>query len=126
MLEITSMNNNVQFLLYRVTDTRRSYELWGLPNSEEVIDSLKIGIPLIVVGLLVFYFSTINSGKNKNKDSSSNTGCIGMIIIGIGAIALFPLLTWIEYMAVSGMSIFFGIIILLILISVIYNFIKKT
>ncbi len=96
-----------------------------MPNSEEVIFSLKIGIPLIIVGLLVFYFSTFNSGKNKNKDSSSNAGCIGIILIGIGAITLFPLLTWIEYIAVSGMSIFFGIVILIILISVICNYIKK-
>lgn len=35
--------------------TDRSYEITGLTDGDEVVESLKIGIPLILLGILIAY-----------------------------------------------------------------------
>ena len=84
----------------------RSFDIVGLSNKEEIIDALKIGIPLIIIGFLIAYFSMWRKSNNdKRNENGSTVGCIGVIIIVIGFLVLIPLWTWIEAIAVIIVSI---------------------
>lgn len=94
-------------------DNTRTYDIIGLADGDEIMDALAIGIPLIIVGFLIAWFTMWGkSEEEKQKDSGNNIGCIGVLIIIIGLFALLPLLTWIEAIITSIVSI--GIIIGLI------------
>ena len=88
---------------------QRSFEVFGFPNGEQIGDSLKIAVPLLLIGLfLVFIIAKGNEG-NKTKDT---LGCIGWIILLIGVFFLFPLLIWVEGIVASiwGILLIIGII----------------
>lgn len=106
--------------------TERSYEVIGLPDGDEVGDSLKIAIPLLAIGLLIafFYFSGRNESEKKDE-SSFNFGCVGIILIGIGVIFLLPLLAWVEYIFVNIMNIGIFIAVVVFIIFLIYSFFSR-
>ena len=106
--------------------TERSYEVIGLPDGDEVGDSLKIAIPLLVIGLLIafFYFSG-RSETEKNDNSTFNFGCVGIILIGIAVIFLLPLLAWVEYIFVNIMNIGIIIAVVVFVIFLIYSFFSR-
>lgn len=96
-------------------DNTRTYDIIGLPDGDEIMDALKIAIPLIVVGFLIAYiFMWGKSDEDKQKGEGSSMGCIGVIIMGIGFFCLLPLLAWVEAIAVSFVTIaaLFGVIFL--------------
>lgn len=87
-------------------DNTRTYDIIGLPDGDEIMDALKIAIPLIVVGFLIAYiFMWGKSDEDKQKGEGSSMGCIGVIIMGIGFFCLLPLLAWVEAVFVSLISI---------------------
>jgi len=106
--------------------TERSYEVIGLPDGDEVGDSLKIAIPLLAIGLIIafFYFSGRNASE-KRDESSFNFGCVGIILIGIGVIFLLPLLAWVEYIFVNIMNIGIFIAVVVFIIFLIYSFFSR-
>ena len=99
--------------------TKRSYEIQGLPKGDTVFDSLKIGVPLIILGIIIAY---LGDGRKKDAKSTSNDySWIGILIVFVGFFFLFPVLTWLEYILVNlislGILIFFVIVILVLIFS---------
>lgn len=100
----------------------RLYDIVGLADGDEISNALGIGIPLIIVGLLIAYFSM---WRNKDNEKGSTIGCIGIVIIGIGLFALLPLWTWVEAIGVTLVNVIIGIGIILAIIYYIYKALKK-
>lgn len=106
--------------------SERSYEVTGLPDGDEVGESLLIAIPLLLVGFLIAYgFMWSKKEPNKASDTSTNIGCFGVIIMAIGVFFLFPLLTWVEYIFVSIYSIGIVIVVVGVILYLIYSAFKK-
>lgn len=104
----------------------RTYDIVGLADGDEIIDSLKIGIPLIIAGFLIAYFSMWRkTDKEKQSGEGSTIGCIGIIIIGIGLFALLPLWTWVEAIGVTLVSVVICLAIIFAIIYFIYKAMKK-
>lgn len=104
----------------------RLYDVVGLADGDEIANALKTGIPLIIVGLLIAYFSMWRkTGKEKQSEKGSTIGCIGIIIIGIGLFVLLPLWTWVEAIGVTLVSIVFGLAIIFAIVYYIYEALKK-
>ena len=104
----------------------RTYDIVGLADGDEIANALKIGIPLIIVGLLIAYFSMWRKTDNeKQNEKGSTIGCIGIIIIGIGLFALLPLWTWGEAIGVTLVNIVFGLAIIFAIVHYIYKALKK-
>lgn len=94
----------------------------NLADGDEISNALEIGIPLIIVGLLIAYFSM---WRNKDNEKGSTIGCIGIVIIGIGLFALLPLWTWVEAIGVTLVNVIIGIGIIFAIIYYIYKALKK-
>lgn len=104
----------------------RTYDIVGLADGDEIVNALKIGIPLIIVGLLIMYFSMWRKAdKEKQGGKGSTIGCIGIIIVGIGFFILLPLWTWVEAIGVTLVSVVFGLAIIFAIIYYIYEALKK-
>lgn len=114
------------FVAYKCVAQRyrpeRTYDIVGLADGDEISNALGIGIPLIIVGLLIAYFSM---WRNKDNEKGSTIGCIGIVIIGIGLFALLPLWTWVEAIGVTLVNVIIGIGIILAIIYYIYKALKK-
>ena len=67
---------------------QRSFEVFGFPDGELMGDSLKIAIPLLLIGL--FFVFVIAKG-NKGSKTKDTLGCIGWIILLIGVFFLIPI-----------------------------------
>ena len=104
----------------------RLYDVVGLADGDEIANALKIGIPLIIVGLLIaYFFMWRKTDKEKQSETGSTIGCIGIIIIGIGLFVLLPLWTWVEAIGVTLVSIVFGLAIIFAIVYYIYEALKK-
>lgn len=86
----------------------------GLPSGNEVTVGLIIAIFIIPIGYLIL----------RNSKENSSVGCLGTLFIGVGIIALLPMIAWfcsIMQLVVSiGLLIFIAVIII-ILIYKIFN-----
>lgn len=107
--------------------SKRSYEVIGLPEGDEISSSLETAIPLLIIGFLISYFFMWSKRAQKRKnDKTTNIGCLGIIIMGVGVFFLFPLLAWVEFIFVNILSIGFAIFVIMIIIYFIYKlFVKK-
>ncbi|MDE6191655.1 MAG: hypothetical protein K2G47_08560 [Muribaculum sp.] len=104
----------------------RSFDIVGLADGDEIIDALKLGIPLIVLGLLIVYIPRWRKSDKENQDEKGSTiGCIGMVIIGIGFLILIPLWTWVETIVVTLVSVVFVLAIIFLIVSYVYDELKK-
>ena len=104
----------------------RTYDIVGLADGYEITNALKIGIPLMIAGLLIAYFSMWRkTDKEKQNENVSTIGCIGIIIIGIGLLILIPLWTWVEAIGVTLVSVVFGLAIIFVIAYYIYEALKK-
>lgn len=104
----------------------RTYDIVGLADGDEITNALKIGIPLIITGLLIAYFSMWRkTDKEKQNENGSTIGCIGIILIGIGFFVLIPLWTWVEAIGVTLVSVVFGLAIIFVIAYYIYEALKK-
>jgi hypothetical protein len=104
----------------------RSYEIIGLAKGDEIADSLKIAIPLLIVGFLIAYiFMWSKNAQSKENNSSTNIGCLGLVIMAIGAFFLMPLLAWFEFIFVNIMTIGFAIVVVGVIIYFIYSALTK-
>lgn len=102
----------------------RGYEIWGLAGGKEIWKSILISLPFFIVGILMLVFAgkgNSNEQSKKNSSLSDNSGCIGVILVGIGLFCLLPLLDWVEFIGVSIMKLFFIVAILVLIISGIYK-----
>lgn len=92
---------------------QRSFEAFGFPDGEQIGDSLKIAIPLLLIGFFIVFVITKGNEGSKTKDT---LGCIGWIILLIGVFFLLPLFIWVEGIAVSilGILLIIGIIFCII------------
>ena len=95
---------------------QRSFEVFGFPDGEQMGESLKIAIPLLLIGL--FFVFVIAKG-NKGSKTKDTLGCIGWIILLIGVFFLFPLLIWVEGIVASIWNILLVIGIVIVIIGVI-------
>lgn len=99
----------------------RSYEVVGLADGDEIANSLAIGIPLLIVGFLIAWFTMWSkSEEERQKEEGFGCGCFGVIIMGVGLIALLPLLTWVEFVVSSIV----GVVIVIAVICLIVFWIK--
>lgn len=98
--------------------SERTYDIIGLPDGDEIMDALKIGIPLLIAGFIIAYiFMWSKSNEEKQKEEGTTMGCIGVIIVmGIGFLALLPLWAWVEAIATTLVSIVFVVGIIFIII----------
>lgn len=101
--------------------SERSYDIIGLADGDEIIEALQLGIPLLIIGFLIAYFSM----WRKQSEKGSTIGCIGIIIIGLGFIVLLPLWTWVEAIGVTLVNVVIGIGIIFAIIYYIYETMKK-
>ena len=106
--------------------TERSYEVIGLADGDEIAESLKIAIPFLIVGFLIAYiFIWSKKDTSKTDGASTNIGCLGIIIMAVGAFFLLPLLAWVEYIFVNIMTIGFAIVVVGVIIYFIYSALTK-
>lgn len=106
--------------------SERSYDIIGLADGDEIIEALQLGIPLLVIGFLIAYFSMWRkTNKEKQSEKGSTIGCIGIIIIGIGFIVLLPLWAWVEAIGVTLVSVVIGLGIVFAIVYYIYETMKK-
>jgi hypothetical protein len=106
--------------------TERTYEIIGLADGDEIAESLKIAIPLIIVGFLIAYiFMWSKKEASNTSDASTNIGCLGIIIMAIGAFFLLPLLAWVEYIFVNIMTIGIAIVVVGVILYSIYSVLTK-
>ena len=120
------------FMLFNIVSfaqrysSERSYDIIGLPEGDEIGDSLKKAIPLLLIGFIIAYiFMWSKKAQSANNSSSQNIGCLGIIIMAIGAFFLLPLLAWVEYIFVNIATVGFAIFIVGIIIFIIYSALKK-
>lgn len=111
---LTVMIGSMCSFLCNAQTYRRSYEVTGLPKSNTVVDSLMIGVPLLIIGfVLAWLFMWKDANNEKPKEGFPVIGIIGLFIMGIGFVFLLPLLVWIE--AIGGILISIAILIGIIL-----------
>lgn len=104
----------------------RIYDIVGVADGDEVLESLKLGIPLLAVGFLIAYFSMWRKPDKETQNSSGTAiGCIGLIIMAVGFFMLIPLWTWVEAIGMTLISVAFGLAIIFAIIYFIYNSFKK-
>ena len=105
----------------------RSFE-FGLPDGDEIGKCLIIAFPFILVGFLIanyVWWSKTEAERRNTTSIGNNFGCFGIVLIGIGFVCLFPLLTWIEYIFVSIYSLAFAIFVIAIIIYGLISLFKK-
>jgi predicted membrane channel-forming protein YqfA (hemolysin III family) len=107
--------------------TRRGYEEVGLANKDEVIESLTIAVPLLVVGFLIAYiFMWSKKNPSKISNTSANIGYFGIIMMVVGLFFLVPLLSWFEFIFVNIMTFGVAMFVVGIIVYLIYSaFTKK-
>jgi hypothetical protein len=90
---------------------QRSYERYKgpLPSSEVIKESLTYGIPILLIGFFVIKALS----KAKDSNTTTNFGCLGMLMVAGGILCLYPLLIWIE----TIVNVLLGIAILIFYIS---------
>ena len=83
----------------------------------DALDSLKIAIPLLIVGFLIAYiFMWSKKDISKEDNTSTNIGCFGVIIMGIGAIFLLPIISLTQDIINNIKTIGFAIVFIAIII----------
>jgi hypothetical protein len=106
--------------------TKRSYEIIGLPDGSEIGDALKIAIPLLIIGFLITYiFMWRKKAQEEKENNSQYIGCLGVILMAVGAFFLIPLLAWVEAIFVSALGIVIALVVVAVIIGLIYSFFKK-
>lgn len=88
----------------------RFFEDIGLPDGDEISESLAIALLLILIGFVITYIFT---RSEKSKNEGSNWGCLGIIILLIGVFFLLPLLAWVEVIFSSILSLGLCLIIII-------------
>ena len=85
-------------------DGKRTYDIIGLANENEIGECLIKGIPFLLIGLILLCYnikcSQIAMKENK-EEKGSWSGCLSLILIGIAVLIMLPLLAWIEAVFVS-------------------------
>lgn len=82
--------------------SERGYEVIGLPAADEIIESLQMAIPALIIGLIISYiFMWSEKGQSRTDNLSRYISYIGMILMVFGLICLLPLWAWIEYFYVN-------------------------
>lgn len=115
-----------KFCYARRGSSERAIDLLGIAKQDEVVKSLKISIILILIGLIVIYFTVWNKKDVDKIDNLNLTfGYQGKIMVGIGLIFLIPLWTWIEYWLIYIFSYGFIILIIIVVLILLYNFFKS-
>ena len=108
------------FLFTGCDPKKRAYEVVGLPQQKDIGSSLKLGIPVLILGFLL----CIIAAKWMNKDEQSEKITfktviffLGIATIVAGVVILFPVLLWIEAI-MGGLMIFLGAIALAVILIV--------
>lgn len=102
----------------------RSFEVTGLPDGKEVMETLPAGLGYIALGIILIAIIVRRGNQNDNSMDSPvekglfGCGCLSLII---GVVYLVPLLTWIEYGFVSVVCIIAIISVVIIAINWIIN-----
>jgi len=122
---IAFLNSNI--ILSQRRYSEKGYEIVGLPDGDKIADSLIIGLPILLVGFLIAYFSmwSKEAQSKKEKNTSSNIGCIGVIIMIIGLFFLLPILLWLEFIFSSIYALGIGLFVVIFIIYGIYQLLNK-
>lgn len=87
----------------------------GLPQGSEVVIGLIVAFVILPLGYWII----------QNSKNNSYGGCLGMILMGTGMIALLPLLSWLFSIIGLVVGVGFLIFIAFIIIALVYNVLNK-
>jgi hypothetical protein len=93
----------------------RDFPNIGLPQGSEVGIGFIVALIVLPLGFMII---------RSSKDSSYG-GCLGMILMGIGIIALLPLLAWLFSIINLVVGIGFLAFIVLAIIALVYKLLNK-
>jgi len=125
-LTLSSVLASITCFAQRGRRSERSFEVIGLPDGGEIGEALKISIPLLVIGFLIAYIFMWSKKDNSKTDAPSTyIGCVGVIMMLVGAFFLLPLLAWAELIFTSIFSIVIVVIAVAVIIGLIYSLFKK-
>ena len=96
-----------------------TYEITGVASGEEIVESLKIAIPLILIGLFIAWLFMWR--HQDSNDGSTGIGCLGILIMGAGFFCLIPLFSWLEFGFGVIITILGGIAIIYYLIKALFK-----
>jgi hypothetical protein len=113
--------------------SKKGYEIAGLPNKDEIGESLMIAIPLILIGFLICYFVWWNK-KTDPKDSGAEAatgakgviGCLGFLVLLTGLFFLLPILAWVELIGTVAIRLGIVFIVIAVIIYSLYTWSKKS
>ena len=100
---------------YEPRGRMRDFPNIGLPQGSEVGIGCIVALIVLPLGFIII---------RSSKDSSYG-GCLGMILMGIGIIALLPLLAWLFSIINLVVDIGFLAFIVLVIIALVYNLLNK-
>lgn len=100
---------------YEPRGRMRDFPNIGLPQGSEVGIGCIVALIVLPLGFIII---------RSSKDSSYG-GCLGMILMGIGIIALLPLLAWLFSIINLVVGIGFLAFIVLVIIALVYNLLNK-
>ena len=112
------------FIVFSQRYSDRSYDIIGLANGDKISECISNGLPFLILGIIIIFFSLSSSqkeAKEKGQSSGSPWGCLGMILVGVSAIIMLPLLAWIEAATVSIITL----LSILAILFLIWESIKK-
>lgn len=96
-----------------------------LADSDEIIETLKIALPLLIIGFSLAYFFLWRSNTKDVSQSGRNIGCFGIILLVIGVIISYPLFQWFRYLFVNGFLIVIALFIIGFVIYHIFSWLNK-
>ena len=123
MVSLSSIINTILLLFYEPSGRGwdPSVPDIGLPSGSEVGIGLIIALIVIPIGFLI-----IKGGdNNKGESGNSAAGCLGMIFIGGGIVALLPTLAWVFSILSAMYAIGIIILVVIVIIALIYSFFSK-
>lgn len=101
----------------------RSYEISGLQSADNVGTSFFYGLICVIIGIVIQKLST-TTDKN-GKESTSNLFFLSLGFFFIAFIFFIPLLSWIEFAAMSLIGLVMFLAVVGFICFLIYGWIKK-
>lgn len=102
----------------------RSFEVTGLPDGNEIMETLPAGIGFLILGIILVAIAV----SHKKDDGSPSDDPVDKIKFGCGcasliaaAVCLLPLLAWIEFGFVTSISVMAALCVAFLVLHWIYE-----
>ena len=97
---------------------------FGLPDGEEVGNSLLKAIPFLVIGFIICWATMWRKSK-QNSSETSYWGCFGCLSMVVGGVFLIPLLAWVEAIFQSTLTVVIVVGIVIAVVAYVVKLLKK-